>query len=99
MMFEILIFVLFQGLAINGFQQAMDDGMIFHPYKLWLQKRPKWFSKPMGLCVQCSASVGSIVSFWPAVLYIYGWKPIEVFAWFFDIFVLVALNRLIYKFL
>lgn len=97
MMLEFLIFVLFQALAINGFQQSMDDGMILNPYKKWLQKRKSWIGKPLGLCIKCSASVGSIVTFWPVALYCYGWHPFELFAWVFDIFVLVSVNFMIYK--
>lgn len=97
MMLEILIFVLFQGLAINGFHQAMDEGMIFNGYKNWLKKRKAWFGKPMGLCIKCSASVGGTITFWPAALYAYGWRPIELFAWVFDIFVLVVINFWIFK--
>lgn len=97
MMIDSLIFVLFQGLAINGFQQAMEEGMIFNPYKKWLQKQKHWIGMPMGLCVRCMSSTGSVVTFWPAVLYRYGWHPTEVFAWVFDIFVLVSINFWIYK--
>lgn len=97
MMTEALIFVLFQGLAINGFQQAMDEGMIFNPYKKWLQKMPSWIGKPFGLCVKCSASVGSIVTFWPTVLYCYGWHPFELYAWVFDALILISVNWIIFK--
>jgi hypothetical protein len=97
MMTDILIFVLFQGLAINGFNQAMDEGMIFNRYKNWLKKRKSWFGKPMGLCIKCSASVGGTITFWPAALYAYGWRPIELFTWVFDIFVLVVINFWIFK--
>jgi|ERR1700733_2714703 len=97
MMLEALIFVVLQSLAINGFQQSMDEGMVLNPYKKWLQKQPKWFGMPMGLCIKCMASVGSIVTFWPAVLFVYGWHPMEVFAWIMDIFVLISLNSYIYK--
>lgn len=97
MMLEALIFVLLQGLAINGFQQAMDEGMILHPYKKWLLKRKKWIGKPLGLCIKCSASVGSIVTFWPVALYLYGWHPFELFTWGFDAFVLISINWMIYK--
>jgi hypothetical protein len=96
-MIEAFIFVVLQSMAMNGFQQAMDEGMILHPYKKWLQRRPKWFSMPMGLCVKCLASVGSLVTFWPVVLYSYGFKPFEFFAWGMDIFVLVFLNAFFYK--
>lgn len=97
MMFDLLIFVLFQGLAINGFQQSMDEGMILNPYKKWLQKRRSWIGKPMGLCVKCMASIGSTLTFWPAALYCYGWHPFELFVWVFDILILVTVNFWIYK--
>ena|SRR5579872_1315136 len=97
MMLEIFIFVLFQGLAINGFYQAMDEGMILSEYKNWLKKQKKWFGKPMGLCIKCAASVGGTITFWPAALFAYGWRPIELFAWVFDLFVLVTINFWIFK--
>lgn len=98
-MTDILIFVLFQGLAINGFQQAMDEGMILNGYKKWLQKQNSWIGKPMGLCIRCMSSTGSIVTFWPAVLFVYGWRPIEIFAWLFDMAALVTVNWLVYKYI
>lgn len=97
MMTEILIFVLFQGLAINGFSSSMEEGMIFHSYKKWLQRQKKWIGKPMGLCIRCMASTGSAVTFWPVTIYLYGWHPIEIFAWVMDAFVLVSVNYWIYK--
>lgn len=96
-MLELLIFIFFQGLSINGFQQSMEDGMILNPYKKWLQKMPSWIGKPLGLCIKCSASIGSIVTFWPVALYVYGWHPFEIFVWVFDIFVLVSVNWILYK--
>jgi hypothetical protein len=97
MMLEVLIFVLFQGLAINGFQQAMDEGMIFEGYKKWLKKQKVWFGKPMGLCIKCSASVGSAVTFWPVALYAYGFHWFEFYIWVLDAFVLVSINWYIFK--
>ena len=97
MMLEILIFVLFQGLAINGFQQAMDEGMILNSYKKWLLKRKKWIGKPLGLCIRCAASVGSAVTFWPCALYCYGWHPFELYVWVLDALVLISVNFIIYK--
>ena len=91
MMLSILIFVFLQGLAINGFQLSMDDGMIFNPYKKWLQKKKSWIGKPLGLCIKCMSSVGGSITFWPIVLYKYGWHPIEVFAGIIDIFILIYL--------
>jgi len=75
----------------------MDEGMILNPYKRWLKKQKSWIGKPLGLCVKCSASVGSAVTFWPCTLFCYGWHPFEVFAWVFDIFVLVSISWFFFK--
>lgn len=96
-MIDVLVFVILQGLAINGFQQAMDEGMIFNSYKKWLQKKKSWIGKPLGLCIKCASSVGGTITFWPVALYSYGFRQIELFAWVFDIFVLVSINFWIYK--
>ena len=97
MMVNILIFVLFQGLAINGVQLSMDDGMILERYKKWLKKRKYWMGKMGGLCIKCSASIGGTITFWPAAIYAFGFRPIEFLEWAFDIFVLVSVNWIIYK--
>lgn len=96
-MIDILIFVFFQGLFINGFYQSMDEGMILNGYKKWLQKQKSWIGKPLGLCIKCASSVGGTVTFWPAVLLCFGWNPVEVLAWVMDIFILVAVNWWIFK--
>lgn len=96
-MINFLIFVILQGLAINGFQQAMDEGMIFEGYKKWLKKQKPWMGKMFGLCIKCASSVGGSITFWPAALYAFGFRPIELFAWVFDIFVLVSVNFWIFK--
>lgn len=97
MMINAIIFVLFQGLAINGFQQAMEEGMILNAYRKWLKKKKSWIGKPLGLCIKCSASVGSILTFWPSILFMYGWHPFEIFAWGFDAFILISVNWMIFK--
>lgn len=97
MMIDALIFVLLQGLAINGFQQVMDGGMIFNPYKKWLQKQKSWIGKPGGLCIKCLSSTGGTITFWPSALYCYGFHWFEIFVWIFDIFVLVYVNFYFYK--
>lgn len=97
MMLEIFIFVIFQSLAINGFEQSMGEGMILNFYKKWLQKQKSWIGKPLGLCIQCASSVIGGIIFWPAALYCFGYKPIEWYVWGVDILVLVSLNLFIYK--
>jgi hypothetical protein len=97
MMVDILIFVFIQGLAINGFYMAMDEGMILNPYKKWLQKRKAWFGKPAGLCIRCMASMYGTLTFWPATVFAYGFRWIEVLAWIMDLFDLIYLNFYLYK--
>jgi hypothetical protein len=96
-MINFFLFVILQGLAINGFQQAMDDGMILSGYKSWLKKRKSWIGKMGGLCIKCSASIGSSITFWPTALYFYGWNWFEVLVWVFDALVLISVNWLIFK--
>lgn len=96
-MIDFLIFVILQGLAINGFQQAMDEGMILNGYKNWLKKRKPWVGKIGGLCIKCSASIGSIITFWPTVLHFYGWNPFEILVWLFDALALISINWIIFK--
>lgn len=97
MMVNALIFVILQGLAINGLSQSMGDGMILSGYKRWLKKQKEWIGKPMGLCVQCCASVGGTITFWPVVVYSFGFRWMELFAWIMDIFVLTYINLWLYK--
>ncbi len=97
MMLNVLIFVFLQGLFVNGIQLAMEDGKILAGYKRWLKEQKKWIGQPMGLCVVCSASVGATVTFWPAVIFFYGWHPAEVFAWLMNIPILAVVNFWIFK--
>lgn len=97
MMLDILVFVLLQGLAINGVHRSMDEGMILSWYRNWLKKQRSWIGKPMGLCIICMSSVGGTLTFWPTALYVFGWNPIEIFAWVFDMFILVYINFFLYK--
>ncbi len=43
-------------LVILGIWNALDPEMILAPVGRWLERRPAWFSKPMGLCLPCMAS-------------------------------------------
>lgn len=97
MMTEMLIFVLFQALAINGLYLSMEEGMILSKYRLWLKKQKTWIGKPMGLCIRCMSSVFGSVTFWIAALSAFGFRPIELFAWIMDVLILVYLNYWLYK--
>lgn len=96
-MLDILIFVFLQGLVINGFQQSMEDGMILEGYKKWLKKQKSWIGKPGGLCIKCLSSIGGTITFWPVVLFMYGWHPVELFVWVLDMLSLVVVNFWVFK--
>lgn len=96
-MIDWIIFLFLQGLFINGISLSMGEGMILSRYKNWLKKRHEWIGKPFGLCVMCMSSVFGTITFWPMILYIYGFRPIELFAWVIDCFSLVSISLWVYK--
>lgn len=91
------LFVLIQGVAINGLYEATQEKMILHFYRKWLQKQPAWIGKPLGLCVKCMASVWGGILFWGTVLPIFGFSFYEIWIYIVDVFVLVVVNFQIYK--
>lgn len=44
-------------LVILGIWNATGPGMILERVGNWLERAPKWFSKPIGLCPPCMAGV------------------------------------------
>lgn len=107
------IFILVQGLYINGVyeccrgEKLVDSisgkvdyqGMVFYelaPKFFENNKRKKW-SKMFWSCVKCMASFHSAVTFWPLVIYLFGWHTIEVPIYILDAFSLVSVNWWIYK--
>jgi hypothetical protein len=112
MTLEFAVFVVLQGIFINGVDQSFSgqcaediqrgrvcNGLIFFPVALWMDKkiRQDWIKKPLYKCVRCMASVWGGVTYWPAVLMMYGWSWKEVPVFIFDVFILVIVNFYIYK--
>lgn len=91
------VFVLIQGLAINGVYEAMREKMILNFFRKWLLKQPSWIANPLGLCVKCMASVWGGIFFWGTVLPIFGFHFIEIWVYIVDVFVLVVVNFQVYK--
>jgi hypothetical protein len=93
------LFVLIQGVAINGLYESFSDGQIFHKMapKFIDKNRGKWWTKPLYSCTKCMASVWGTVLFWSAVIPIFGFAYYELLVWVIDIFVLVVVNFQIYK--
>lgn len=89
--------VIMQALFINGVKESMKEHNVLYFYDQWIRKRPSWFSKPMGVCVKCMASVWGGVTYWPAMLMMFGWHWQEVPLYIFDVGILVFLNFYFYK--
>jgi hypothetical protein len=107
-----LVFMFIQSLFINGmyelFQgkcvQDMNKGRIcdgnlmykISPEFFERNKNKVWF-RPLGSCVKCMSSLYSILTFWPLVLYVFGFHWIEIYAWVLDSVALISLNYWVFK--
>lgn len=93
------IFVILQSICINGIFESFREGMIFSfliSSFLSKHKVKKW-SKPVWSCVKCMSSVWGGIIYWPIVLCVYGFRPIEIYVFICDVFILVYLNNFFYK--
>jgi len=99
---EILIcfclFLILQGCFINGVKACFEPKMIFHGIGERLKKvLPEWSQKQLFACVRCMSLVYGALTFWPAVLYVFGFHTVQLFIFVADVFILVFLNYFIYK--
>lgn len=106
------IFVVLQSFAINGIFELcrggctndiikgkVCSGNLFYmisPSFFERNKNKKW-AAPLFGCVRCMASTGSLITFFPTVIYLFGFHWEEIFIWAFDAFILVSLNFYVYK--
>lgn len=93
-----ILFVIVQGLIINGIKESMNEGMILDKFGKWLKKTlgEYWFA-PFGGCIRCMASVYGTITYWPVVLIMLGWHWQELPLFVADVFCLVTVNWIIYK--
>lgn len=93
------LFVVLQSLFINGVKECFSEGNIFNKLGKWLDKtiKKEWIKKPLYKCCKCMASLYGAITFFPVVIYLFGftWEEIPVFL--FDIGILVYLNYFLYK--
>lgn len=92
-----LVFLICQGVFINGIKLCMDEGMILNGFKKWVTSKSDFWSKPFANCIKCMASIGGAITFWPVVIYFFSFTFVEVFVFVFDICCLVSVNYYIYK--
>jgi len=90
------IFSLLQGIVIIGIKGSMDEGQILHGYFKRVSKL-NFFSKPLGTCIKCMASVYGSLLYWPCVLLAFGFDWWQLPVWVADIFALVYINFYLYK--
>jgi hypothetical protein len=107
------VFVVLQSLAINGIYESFrgsaikDDvsgkvsyqGMVFYMIapKFFEKYKYKYWSKNIFSCIKCMSSTYGALTYFPFVVYVFGFRWIEVPVFLFDVFVLVTLNWMIYK--
>ena len=106
------IFVFLQALFINGIYECFQggcvqdmntgkkcDGMIFYKINpsFFEKNKGKWWSYFIFYCVKCMSSFWGALTFWPVVIYFFGFHYEEIFVYLFDIGVLITLNWIIYK--
>lgn len=106
------LFIILQSLAINGIYYAFSGGclndidkgkickgnifFLINPDFFDKNKDKEW-ARPIFSCVRCMASTYSIITYWPVVLYLFGFHWIEIFVWVFDVCILASLNWLIFR--
>ena len=92
------LFSVLQAMFINGVKEAFSDGNILNPVKVFLSKRvSEFWQKPLYSCVKCMASLWGAVTFFPAVVYIYGVKWEFVGIYIFNVGVVSFLNNYLFK--
>lgn len=93
------IFILLQGLLINGWHQSQKEGMIFSFIPHFLEKTVKaeWINKMVFKCIRCESSIFGALTFIPVFIYFFGFRWIMIPILISDIFILVTVNWLIYK--
>jgi hypothetical protein len=104
-MSDVLIFLVVQAMVINGIhisfkgykQDGVPHGNIF--YLLFAHKwsGDEWWQKPLYSCVKCMASVWGALTFWPVVVYNFGFDIVQVPLFIADVFALSYLNWFFYK--
>jgi hypothetical protein len=93
------IFLVLQSLFINGVKYCFEkDNLFYNINPIFFERhKDKWWAKPLWRCIRCMASVYGTITFWPAVLYAFGFNVIEIPLFLFDIAILIPINWIIYK--
>lgn len=106
------LFVILQGLAINGVYESFRGGCVndikkgeicsgnilyMVAPKFFERNKNKYWSKPFFSCVRCMSSVWGAITFFPAIIYLFNFQWVEIPLFIADVFILVSVNWYIYK--
>ncbi len=92
------IFSILQSLFIVGVKELFNDGMILYKLRVVIDKNvSEFWRKPLYSCVRCMSGLYGAITFWPVVIYQYGFMIEEIPVFVFNIGVLVYLNYFFYK--
>lgn len=101
-----------QALIINGIYECFRGGCIEDMTKgrlcagniLWKlnpeffeNNKHKMWAQPLFGCIKCMASAYGAITFWPPVLWKFGFHFWEIPVFIADMFILVYLNYFLYK--
>ena len=94
------VFELFRGKCTNDLAKGTvcDGNLGYKVFKKFIEKnKDKVWYLPIAGCVRCMSSCHSIYTFFPLVIYLFGFHWIEIFAWAFDAVILISVNAYLYK--
>lgn len=92
------VFIVLQGLFINGLKSSMEEGMILEGYIKWVKRTfNEYWQKPLGTCIKCLASIIGFITYWPSVISSFGYKHWMIPVFIADVFILVAISWYIFK--
>jgi hypothetical protein len=106
------VFIILQGLAINGAYEAFAGGCVtdingkkscsgnilymLNP-AFFERNKNKYWAKPFFACVKCMSSAWGSITFWGTVIPVFGFHLFEIWVWIWDVFILVSVNWIISK--
>lgn len=107
------VFIVMQSLFINGVHECFKgsklvdgitkkvdyQGMIFYLFapEFFEKNKNKLWAKNLWTCVKCMSLPYGAITFFPMVIYLFGWHWEEIPFFVFDLFILVSTNWYIYK--
>jgi Fe2+ transport system protein B len=96
---QFLVFAFLQSLFMVGIHLAMKKDEVLYPFSAWVETKLKkeWINKVLVTCVKCKASAYGVVTFFPAVIWAYGFHIWELPVFLFDVAVVSVLNFYIYQ--